>query len=58
MTLSGQWSPLTYIQCSVQGSRAENAGRCHSEEMVRVPVSFEPGERRLEKGQWMEGQGY
>lgn len=30
----------------------------HSEEMVRVPVSFEPGERRLEKGQWMEGQGY
>lgn len=31
--------------------------RGQSEEMAHVPISFAPGERRLEKRQWLEEQG-
>lgn len=62
MALSGQWPSHTYPMLSArfQGGRCSKVSfvtRDQSEEMAHVPVSSEPGERRLEKCPWIEEQG-
>lgn len=60
MVLSGYClpKPISKAPCQVPGQRKLRGVICpQSEEMAHVPASLEPGERRLEKGQWMKEQG-
>lgn len=51
---SGRPSLISNASLQVPGQRLLEGVICpQSEDMAHVPVSFEPGERRLEKGQWM-----
>lgn len=51
---------LSNVQCKVPGRKMLEGVICpwgQSEEMAHVPISFAPGERRLEKRQQLEEQG-